>query len=109
MITLLSLRTLCIIDNMRVTKSFLQGEVVVGFTAWSMPVCADDAPAQSSVHGISEMLRSADAAAALSDHGNDSPARQQATPFDAAAATQAWLESVPREKREESDAYFEGG
>jgi STE24 endopeptidase len=30
-------------------------------------------------------------------------------PFDPAAATQAWLETVPAEKRAQSDAYFEGG
>ncbi len=30
-------------------------------------------------------------------------------PFDPAAATQAWLATVPPEKREKSDAYFEGG
>src|SRR6266566_3395226 len=30
-------------------------------------------------------------------------------PFDPAAATQAWLAVVPRDKREKSDAYFEGG
>ncbi len=29
--------------------------------------------------------------------------------FDPAAATQAWLATVPQEKREKSDAYFEGG
>jgi STE24 endopeptidase len=29
--------------------------------------------------------------------------------FDPAAATQAWLDSVPLEKRSQSDAYFEGG
>src|SRR5437870_3549545 len=34
---------------------------------------------------------------------------ETAKPFDAATATQAWLASVPREKREKSDAYFEGG
>src|SRR6266702_8569345 len=83
MITQLSLRTRCIIDNMRVTKSLLQVAVVAGFTAWSMPLFAEETPAQSSVQGISETLRSADAAA-----------RQQAAPLDAAAATQAWLDSV---------------
>ena len=41
--------------------------------------------------------------------GNDSPALQQSTPLDPAAATQAWLDSVPQDKREKSDAYFEGG
>src|SRR5436190_16530033 len=29
--------------------------------------------------------------------------------FDPAAATQAWLDSVPSNQREKSDAYFEGG
>src|SRR6266704_5892827 len=29
--------------------------------------------------------------------------------LDPAAATQAWLASVPRDQREKSDAYFEGG
>jgi STE24 endopeptidase len=32
-----------------------------------------------------------------------------AKPFDPAGATQAWLDSVPRNQREKSDAYFEGG
>jgi STE24 endopeptidase len=40
---------------------------------------------------------------------NDSPALQQSTHLDPAAATQAWLDSVPQDKREKSDAYFEGG
>jgi STE24 endopeptidase len=30
-------------------------------------------------------------------------------PFDPAAATQAWLDTVPADKRAKSDAYFEGG
>ena len=34
---------------------------------------------------------------------------ETAKPLDPAAATQAWLATVPREKREKSDAYFEGG
>ena len=36
------------------------------------------------------------------------PAEAQ-KPADPAAATQAWLASVPADKREKSDAYFEGG
>src|SRR3954462_2672283 len=40
---------------------------------------------------------------------NDSPALQQSMQLDPAAATKAWLDSVPQEKREKSDAYFEGG
>src|SRR5437870_9728806 len=35
--------------------------------------------------------------------------RQNARLLDPAAATQAWLATVPRDKREKSDAYFEGG
>ena len=34
---------------------------------------------------------------------------ETAEPFDPTAATQAWLATVPRDKREKSDAYFEGG
>jgi STE24 endopeptidase len=36
-------------------------------------------------------------------------AAQSVKQFDPAAATQAWLATVPQEKRERSDAYFEGG
>jgi Zn-dependent protease with chaperone function len=37
------------------------------------------------------------------------PATQTAASLDPAAATQAWLATVPPDKREKSDAYFEGG
>jgi len=37
------------------------------------------------------------------------PAAEHATSFDAVAATRAWLASVPADKRQKSDAYFEGG
>jgi STE24 endopeptidase len=36
-------------------------------------------------------------------------ATENPSPFDPAAATEAWLASVPRDQREKSDAYFEGG
>src|SRR6266478_8685484 len=36
-------------------------------------------------------------------------AMEVAKPFDPAAATQAWLATVPVDKRKKSDAYFEGG
>jgi STE24 endopeptidase len=36
-------------------------------------------------------------------------ATQNMKPLDPAAATQGWLATVPKEKREKSDAYFEGG
>jgi STE24 endopeptidase len=38
-----------------------------------------------------------------------SSAAQNANRFDPAAATEAWLASVPPDHREKSDAYFEGG
>jgi Zn-dependent protease with chaperone function len=36
-------------------------------------------------------------------------AAENANAFDSAAATKAWLATVPRDQREKSDAYFEGG
>jgi STE24 endopeptidase len=36
-------------------------------------------------------------------------AAENAKAFDPAAATEAWLATVPRDKREKPDAYFEGG
>jgi len=36
-------------------------------------------------------------------------AAENANAFDPAAATEAWLATVPRDKRQKSDAYFEGG
>jgi len=94
---------------MCVDKFSLRFAVVAGFIAWSTSVFAQEVPAQTSAPVVSETPTSGDTAAAVGHHGNDSTARQQATPLDAAAATQAWLDSVPREKREKSDAYFEGG
>jgi len=45
----------------------------------------------------------------ISGTGNDSVALQQSTSLNPAAATQAWLNGVPQDKREKSNAYFEGG
>jgi STE24 endopeptidase len=70
-----------------------------------MSVLSDETPAQTSLQSGT----SGDTAGKFSAHGNDSPALRQSTPLDPAAATQAWLDSVPQDKREKSDAYFEGG
>src|SRR5215475_14216897 len=51
-----------------------------------VPLSAQDGPAQSSPE-ITEHVKS----------------------FDPAAATKKWLDSVPRDQRQKSDAYFEGG
>ena len=69
----------------------------------SMSVLSGETPAQTSIG------TSADAAGKFSDPGNGAPALRQPTPLDPAVATQAWLDSVPQDKREKSDAYFEGG
>jgi STE24 endopeptidase len=70
-----------------------------------MSVLSDETPAQTSIQSAT----SGDAAGKFSGPSNGSPALHQSTPLDPAAATQAWLESVPQDKREKSDAYFEGG
>jgi STE24 endopeptidase len=94
---------------MRVNQSLLRFAVAAGFVAWSTPLFAEEIPAQSSTHVFSERPTSHDTATSLGNRGNVSPTLQQSTPLDPAAATQAWLDSVPQDKREKSDAYFEGG
>jgi len=61
-----------------------------------MPASAQQNPAQTASPAISEKISSTATA------GN-------VKPFDPAAATRAWLDSVSRNQRERSDAYFEGG
>ena len=74
-----------------------------------MPNVSGETRTQNSNAAVTEITPSSDTAAALGSRGDNSPTAQQATPLDPAAATQAWLDSVPKEKREKSDAYFEGG
>ena len=104
MIALLSFRTRCVIDVLPVNKSLLSFAIVAGLITAST---SNEARAQTSIPTVSETTTPRDTAAGNRD--NDSPGRQQATPLDPAAATQAWLDSVPKDKREKSDAYFEGG
>jgi len=86
-------------------KLLLPIAIGAGLVISSMSVLSDETPALTSIQ--SDM--SSDTAGKFSGPGNDSPALQQSTGLDPAAATQAWLDSVPRDKREKSDAYFEGG
>lgn len=72
-----------------------------GFMVSSASVLSEETPALTNTPE--------ETAGKFSGARNDSPVLQQSTPLDPAAATQAWLETVPREKREKSDAYFEGG
>lgn len=48
-------------------------------------------------------------ASSLDTRHDTSPASGAAASFDAAVATQRYLDSVPPDKRAKSDAYFEGG
>jgi len=69
-----------------------------------MPASAQKKPVQTASPAISERTTG------VSDPGYSSAASaEHAKPFDPAAATQAWLDSVPRNQRARSDAYFEGG
>src|SRR5436190_3342987 len=87
-------------------KKFLVSiAIIAGLVVSSMSVWSDETPAQTSIQSAT----SGDIAAKLSGPDNDSSALQRSTPVDPAAATQAWLNSVPQDKREKSDAYFEGG
>jgi STE24 endopeptidase len=70
-----------------------------------MSVLSDETPAQTPIPSAT----SGGIAGKSSGPANDSTVLQQSTPIDPAAATKAWLDSVPQDKREKSDAYFEGG
>jgi STE24 endopeptidase len=65
--------------------------LAAGLAVASMPVCAQETA------GVTDPSQS------------QSPASENVKPFDPAAATQAWLATVPRNDRQKSDAYFEGG
>jgi hypothetical protein len=103
------LRTRRVIDAVLVKKSLLSFAIVAGLTTASPSAFSNEAPAQTSTPPVSETPASEDPAAAPRNRDNGSPAPQQAAPLDPAAATQAWLDSVPKDQREKSDAYFEGG
>ena len=90
---------------MPVKKALLPIAIVTGLVISSMSVLSDETPAQTSIQSAT----SGASADKISGTGNDSPALQQSTSLDPAAATRAWLDSVPQEKREKSDAFFEGG
>jgi len=85
-----------------VKKFLILMAISLALLASSVPVLPDETPAQTS------NAASGDIAAKIS-RPSDSPTLQQSTGLDPAAATQSWLDSVPQDKREKSDAYFEGG
>jgi STE24 endopeptidase len=79
--------------------------IVTGLLVLSVSVLSGETPPQTPIQNVT----SSHIAGKFSGSGNESLALQQSRPLDPAAATKAWLDSVPEEKREESDAYFEGG
>jgi STE24 endopeptidase len=85
-----------------VKKFLILIAIVIGLTA-SISGFSDETPAQASSR------RSGNNADKFGAPGKDSPTLQQSTSIDPAAATQAWLDSVPQDERKKSDAYFVGG
>jgi STE24 endopeptidase len=86
-----------------VTNFFIVIAIVGGLaTAWLSGVSAKIPPHSSSASSVNVK-------GAFTASTAESPTLEQSAGFDPARATQAWLNSVPRDKREKSDAYFEGG
>jgi len=75
-----------------------------------VPASAQESSAENASPEMSGKVSSFARAAGINDPSYSSTATtENVKPFDPAAATQAWLDSVPRNQRERSDAYFEGG
>jgi STE24 endopeptidase len=84
--------------------------LVITSAATLMPASAQESPAQTASPAISAKVSSFERTAGLNNPGYSSTATaEDVKPFDPATATQAWLDSVPRNQREKSDAYLEGG
>lgn len=81
----------------------IQAIVILAITVRSLS--AQENLAQTASPGISERVRSA---VNHSDYGPQGAA-ENVKRFDPAAATKAWLDSVPSNQRHKSNAYFEGG
>ena len=87
---------------MSVNKTLLSFAIIAGFIVASIATFSEKVPAQAPVQAAFNPATSARG-------GSNATLPQPATPVDPAAATQAWLNSVPKAEREKSDAYFEGG
>ncbi len=93
-----------------VTKHLITLAFAASISVASVEISAQEAPAQTASPAIAETLSSLERAAGVTDPGYSSPAVVTDTKsLDPAAATKAWLATVPRDQREKSDAYFEGG
>jgi Zn-dependent protease with chaperone function len=79
--------------------------VVIAFTS----VCGHASPSETASPTTSEKVSSVEPRAAVNNPVDSSPAVTVNTEsFDPAAATKAWLATVPRDQRKKSDRYFEG-
>jgi STE24 endopeptidase len=89
--------------------------VSLGFGAWylELPGLTKRAMKSQLIAGLCLVVLTLPAAAAVAPSPTPPPAAilysDNPTAFDPAAATQAWLDTVPADKRQKSDAYFEGG
>jgi len=83
--------------------------LVIASAMTLMSASAQESPPQSASPAVSEKVSPFEHAAGGNDPGYRSTATaEDVKSFDPAAATQAWLDSIPRNQREKSDAYFEG-
>src|SRR6266513_1721130 len=93
-----------------VTKHLITLALAASISVALMEISAQETPAQTASPAIAGTLSSLERAAGVTDPGYSSPAVVADTKsVDPAAATEAWLAMVPRDQREKSDAYFEGG
>ncbi|HEX3421583.1 MAG TPA: M48 family metallopeptidase [Candidatus Udaeobacter sp.] len=88
-----------------VNKFVLPIAIATGLVVSSTSVLSDETPARTPIQSTTPR----DASAKSSGPGNDPAVLLQPMQLDPVAATKAWLDSVPQDKREKSDAYFEGG
>ena len=86
-------------------KFLLPIAITTGLLASSMSALCDETAPETSIQSTTL----GDGAAKVSGPRNDSVAPLQSLTANPTAATKAWLDSVPQDKREKSDAYFEGG
>ena len=93
-----------------VTKHLITLALAASISVASVEISAQETPAQTASPAIAGTLGSVERAAGVSDPGYSSPVVVADTnSLDPAAATKAWLATVPRDRRKQSDAYFEGG
>jgi len=91
------------------TKPSISRLLAVTSVAVLMSASAQENPAQTSPSTSDQGSSFGRAAGVHSSGYSSTETLGDVKPFDPAAATQAWLDSVRRDQREKSDAYFEGG